>query len=27
VALGYRSAEFSADRPARKFEKYYHVIK
>jgi nitroreductase len=27
VALGYRPDGSSANRPARKFEKYYHVIK
>jgi nitroreductase len=27
VALGYKAAESGAARPARKFEKYYHVIK
>jgi nitroreductase len=27
VALGYRPEGFSANRPVRKFEKYYHVIK
>ena len=27
VALGYRPEGFNANRPARKYEKYYHVIK
>jgi nitroreductase len=27
VALGYRPEGFSANRPARKFERYYHLIK
>ena len=27
VALGYRAEGFNSDRPARKYGKYYHVIK